>query len=325
MRLVQLTGVYLHGQHNTAAQLQPVTILRGPNEAGKSTLLGLAELAINGNSGKNWPVLGVSPSYKWSVSAIFDDGTSITRGMDRRGKHWATFNGRPENLSVVQSQIRDSIGEAATWSVSEFVNLTPAKRLEFLESKVLTGIGWTAERLEAELADVHKYLVELEAYENAPPMEKARECLPHLIRHVHDCWREYNSTAKDLAKAVKRDEKEAEAEQRPPGTVASWEARRAELDEEISRLRVEVGKDEAAAPERTRLLQDIQAAQEQLENVKDLSVLEEDLQRATHDEATHEQAATSAKQRMDDLTAAANGLASRKQELAGKADEAAGV
>ena len=145
MRLTQISATALHGRLAFHETIAPVTLILGDNGQGKSTLLGIPELVLAGPTGARFPVLGESPNYAWSAEVGFDTLPAGAARWMREGSHGASFRGVAGKLKDVQQRIDQAIGRAATWSLADFLGMTPAKRQAFLEAEVLAGAGWTTE------------------------------------------------------------------------------------------------------------------------------------------------------------------------------------
>ncbi len=278
MRLIRLNARNLHRQatFNRSLPVSPVMVLHGPNESGKSTLIGLIALALNGPSGSSYPVLGDSPTYPWLANAVFDDGTQVTREMAGE-KHAVSFNGsRAGGLRATQASIDRHLGQSLTWSIDTFLAMTPAKRLTFLETEVLHGAGWlvteTRSRLTSALSDSGLDLQELlllagtqvrdtvRSYDLPVDGPDGRPALIALINRLREVDTAAHAEALRLGGAVKTDDQAELAGGLPAGTVSEWEVRRGALDIDIGRLREKLGKLTAEKEERDRANADLEGA-----------------------------------------------------------------
>lgn len=243
MRLIHLQADNLHGHLTYDVEVGPVTVILGANEAGKSTLLGVPALVLDGPKRGNYPVLGQSPSYSWFAAVAFDDGTVVTRQMTG-GTHGATFNGDAAGITVVQQRIERLIGEGGTWSLSAFMALSSAKQLDALEERVLVGAGWTRERALEELAP-HLPTLRARLYlaDDWVPEGTAREILNDIQARLQALFTETDRTVKRLQQTCAQDEVEAtaEAERLPGGTVPYWRAELARLDKELGEAEASKG------------------------------------------------------------------------------------
>jgi len=250
----------------------PILLIIGPNEAGKSTLLGVPGICIHGPRGAQWPVLGKSPGYDFhaSVSLTDDDGRTqvIGRGMDR-GSQYLSINGRPGTLKNVQARVSATVGQATTFDVRAFLGMTPARRLTWMENEILEGSGWTRERIVSELATTEITDIECkpntewattlldtmrvaggEAEKSLPPEVVAmvvRTALVSAIEKAGDISREADATAKRLNRALEQGAKDADSAALQHGTIPQWRETLAELQKERGGLLEKKGKIDGAA------------------------------------------------------------------------------
>ena len=187
MNLTRLTARGVHARLDFAETLDPVAVILGDNGAGKSSLLGLTRLILNGPAGATFPVLGASPAYDWEASAAFSGGLQIGRWM-RGGKHAASFGGIGGGLKEVQTRIDQAVGRASTWNLDAFLADTPSKRQAFLESEVLRGAGWSCEKVWAALDAVQAPKSALaEVLDVAePPDDSGRVLLASVLAALRD-------------------------------------------------------------------------------------------------------------------------------------------
>ena len=246
LRLSRLTAEGLHAGGVPAidqAIESPLVLVVGLNEAGKTTMISLPNLALDGPTGSRWPVLGTSPSYDFATSVRFelDDGKRVLvgRGIDR-GKHWASLDGRPGGLKDVQGRIDATFGRARTFDLGAFTSLTPPKRLEWLEASVLDSGGWDRDRLRAELdADRLPALVaavDLDVDTLLTEDNDARTGLVNLIEAVKKAALDADRDVKRLDASIAQQRAEKDATELPPGTVAQWRDTIRKLQTERSAL-----------------------------------------------------------------------------------------
>lgn len=274
VRLKHIRASGIFGRLALDHPIAPVTVVVADNEAGKSALLGMIPLAVEGPRGPTFPILGDSPAYDWDVELAFAGalpGGSVSPTIARwmaRGTHGASVNGQPRTGGVKKAQelILAAVGRAAVWNLGEFLDLTPTKRMAFLEANVLEGAGWavktTVEAVDAALAKgapetlaklgdptVFTRLFDYAPHlwnrapvrpcwpPAAPPEEDGREHLVRLLGWVKEVDAAADSDARRLAQVVANDEVEAQAQQLPAGTVALWREKVQQIEEEIREKR----------------------------------------------------------------------------------------
>lgn len=263
MRLTSLTAAGVHGRLSYNEQLEPVVVVVGPNGSGKSSFVGLARLVLNGPTGAAYPVLGTSPTYDWSVTAMFDR-FQVGRWM-RGGEHKASFNGIGGKLREVQTQIDASVGRAASWNLEAFLADTPSKRQAFLEAEVLRGAGWPAERVWKELGTAEATREAILAALTRPLVEApdGRVLLTSILAALRNEASEQDAEARRLLPLVRQDELDEAKAGTPSGTVAGWREKVTGLDDRIAPLRERRGEihgRKAAREELARRLAQAEAA-----------------------------------------------------------------
>ncbi len=240
MRLNRLSASGIHGRLSYSHTIDPVTVIIGANGAGKSSLVGIPRLVINGPSGATFPVLGASPEYDWESTVAFDSGPSIGRWM-RGGKHASSYNGIGGTLKDVQTRIDGAVGRATTWSLDAFLGDSPSKRQAFLEAEVLRGAGWDVAKvwaaLDAEGAPRATVEEVLTSGVVDPPDDDGRVLLTSVLAGLRDVGAAADADARRLLAVVRNDALEEAKVGGPGGTVATWRARVAELDASIAATR----------------------------------------------------------------------------------------
>lgn len=235
MRAARIEATNIHGHLDYAVDLQPSCWIIGPNESGKSSLLGMPELVVTGPRGSSYPVLGASPGYPWSAGLIFDDGTRVQRWYD--SSHQLAINGEPgRTITATQKAVLRRVGTAATWSISAFLSLSANKQLAEFEASILTGGGWSRdtaiERLAPHLKEIRGLLGKGAKW--LPGGESGREVVATVLGLLTDADRAADANVQRLRKAMQQHDREQRAEDRPPGTVASWRAHVERMDKEIA-------------------------------------------------------------------------------------------
>jgi hypothetical protein len=239
MRLTRLQCHRIHRRLSFDLELEPVTLIVGRNEAGKSCALGLPSLGVNGPSGAHWPVIGPSPDYDFFVELLFDDGVLIERGYSATKGHEAMWNGKAfSGLRQVQDRIRDHVGTAALFKLDDLVSLSPAKQLAWLEEEVLDG-SWPLDVVQTRVqaimdaqgvTDLGAFL-QIEGFQ-WPRSRDGRRELADLRNKVAQADHEQDVIARRLKNVVEQDHEESQAGM-APGTVAEVHARLAAIQSEI--------------------------------------------------------------------------------------------
>lgn len=255
MELTSISARRIYGRLSLRHRIEPVTVFVGRNETGKSTALGIIELVLNGNSGATWPLLGKSPDYDWNARLAFDrhgpgvtDGFTIERGQTD-GSHTLSFDGGRGGLKRNQEKVDHAVGRAARFSVLDLMDETAQKRMQWLQSNVLDGAGWsidqTYDALEAALddADTRLDMGQLEDMLGGWPQARdGRDWLGTILVVLQTKEKAANSEALRLKKVVDQDRIDASQNPLPPGTVAQWQARLAEIDAELQQAHEARGK-----------------------------------------------------------------------------------
>lgn len=239
MRIIKAEATGLHNRLDIKADLAPVTVVTGPNGSGKSALLGLSALVLEGPTGPTYPVLGPSPGYDWAASVTFeaDRPLKIVRWM-KDGEHRLVLNREKGTLRNMESQIAARLGAAAAWRVENLLAMTPAKRQDWLVSQsILVGDLESPERVRAFWARLDALGIDSDVIEVLQLSE--RPSVLSVLADLRTLVQEANAEALAL-----RDGGTAELPPTdlPPGTVASWRARIAEIDVEIGRQLEERGR-----------------------------------------------------------------------------------
>lgn len=243
MRLTRIEAKNLYGRAGVFdVHIDPVTVVTGPNESGKSTILGCVRLALEGPTGATWPLLGERPAYDWRVKLTFDDGFDITRGM-YQGEHFVELDGTVAGIKEAATRIDARVGPAHDWTVSDLMTQSAKSRLEWLEARVLDGAGWSVEEV---LGRLHTAMPRLDAtLHGAAGVEfrvgaTGRETVNNALAALHDADLAADREARRLSKVVEQDDIVVPIGL-PSGTVASWAAERERLDKRIAELSEQIG------------------------------------------------------------------------------------
>lgn len=233
MRLTNVSG-HVHGR-DYDIDINPVTLLVGDNEAGKSTALGLVHLAMCVRSSRALPVVGTHET-DWEAQAVFaDPKMRISRGHSGSDK-WLLVNNRPQKLRAGTQLVRDAVGEASVWRVSEFQEMSSAKQAAYVMDTVLRDHKIT-------VADV------IEKHPGSKPLFEGvlfdANALPTLTRaqkKAHDDKLAAARELKSIRGALTRGEEEMrERGDAPGGTLAYWRTQRDETQARIEEMAGKVG------------------------------------------------------------------------------------
>ncbi len=246
-RLSRLAWSLHDGKFEASLDIPSCLVVIGNNETGKSSILSAIDIALHGRKGT--PVDGVT--FDWSVSAMFDGAGQIGR-YQSNGKpalRWGSMGG---GTKEVQAKIDIAFGAAGSFRISDFIGANARDQQKILDQ--VLGVGsWTVDDIvgrppvdgESEqapyLPDLAKSLDELGLVMSEDRTD-SRLFLNALLNKVREADLAANADATRLLKVVQQDEAERGTEpELPPGTVASWRARIAELDGQINDLERQVG------------------------------------------------------------------------------------
>jgi len=313
MQLTRIAGTTLHGRLTFTHAIDPVTVFIGANESGKSTRLRTIDLVVAGPKGSRFPVLGV-PDYAWAAQLSFDDTTVVTRAQE-----WKSHRDKPRSLEhglvygcgmnvktgvrAAGSAVKKAVGQGGVWDIGDFLDLSPQKALRFLEDKVLAGTTWDPGEVATAvsgIASTDNEFFELLDNLNVPgwATEEAaavctasdgRPALMALIQATRDRYDNQQALARSLGGAIDRAKATRDASDLPGGTVAEWEAKRAELDQRIGAQREAIGIQKGRATAVDAAQRDLDAAQRDLDGFRsrewDKEIAESNAQRKAADDA----------------------------------------
>ena len=236
-----------------------VTAIIGPNESGKSTLLGLVDLVLDGPRGKRWPVLGDDPGDFVAALAL-DEGPRVERER-YRGNHYLDCDGVGKTrtggkLADGQQAIDALVGPTFSFSMSDLEAMSPDAALKWLESTVLEAggedlSGEVAEHVEA-VNRVAGYEQDDEALVDGDPIDRA--ALTAILEDIGKADSEAHRDALRLRKVCAQDQEEAKAAELPTGTVDEWRGKRDALTAEIGEVQGRIGKVEQAQEDGAQLV-----------------------------------------------------------------------
>lgn len=152
MRLVQVGGK--RGRAAIQVPIAPVTVVMGPNESGKTTLLDLVTFGLEG------PDRDRRPTATWSDLTFDDMRVSRSISFDQRGDklestHDVVVAARGESVVTkirdAESQIARLVGRAWHWSPSEVIGSTGPERRKILAG--ILGNSLMRQRVQDQLAE----------------------------------------------------------------------------------------------------------------------------------------------------------------------------
>lgn len=235
----------------TDLELAPVTLVRGPNEAGKSLLLSVPGRLLGGPS--------KGDTGRWRASGTWNRGTSlftIARAYDGThgsSTHGVRLNGSDTKVQTAAAQIAGSIGTAWSWSPLDFANLSARKRTAEIRRylDLRWTVGWVQSRLlEADLAidDLHALLPDdtLEPQWGNPGCTEGQDYLTAVVEGLQQAWRDQNEAIKKLRGAAATAASDLRDRDLPPTTTAAVQETIDSLDVQINAAERELGKHEGA-------------------------------------------------------------------------------
>ena len=260
MHLTTIRARHIHNALSYEIELgQRVMLAVGPNEAGKSSLLGLAGLALVGPRGSNWPVLGTSPDYDFSVTATFahDGRLSILDRALVRGKHTGRLNGRKLGLAAFNAECGRIGGPPSRFRIGDWLNLSPAKKFNEIrgllpDEAVNTGaLHALLQRTEvlgpltALFQDKRTWWDQMDA--------PATATLERIDTDLHNLWLRSNQDAVRLTATVEQGLQDLAARGEVVGTPAALQAKIDAVEESIRALREKLGEGTGMAEGRAAL------------------------------------------------------------------------
>lgn len=223
---------HVHGR-DYHIDIDPVTLLVGDNEAGKSTVLGLPHLALGVHSSRSLPVVGTHKT-EWEAVANFDT-LRVARGYVDDNSY-LLVNGRPMPATKGTKKVSELVGAATLWRLSDFQTLSSAKQASFVMDTVLADCQVTVRDVLEQHPESEALLGELDGDGNALAI------LARLQESAYQAKLQANRDVKSVQGAIKNGEKAiADRGQPPGGTVAYWRTQRDETQARIDELSTKVG------------------------------------------------------------------------------------
>lgn len=256
MRLISIEATALPGIRDGRIDMARPTLFVGPNESGKSTLLGLALLAVHGPADRFGDT--------GSVVAQWDTGLTVRRGI-QGGSHALEVGGAgtawTSGPRKAQPLVDQAVGPAGRFRALAFEALTASKRQQALD-RLLT-MPWDDARRRLAMDRIQALL------ERDLPPEKRRLALQGqaLIVATEDALAEAKRL-NDARIAKLRAAADAASAQDlgtpPPGTAAKWRADVARIDGEIAALDQDAARGEGADAGRKVLEEELAALRRRL-------------------------------------------------------------
>lgn len=232
MTLESLTVRRLHGRLNVDIDTQRPVFITGPNRAGKSSLL----RALSSLAACSTKTLGDQPGGM-SISATID-GTAHRMVVGAGGKLAHEIGGIPAQPKDAAAARKVAFGEAAAWSVEEFLAESATKRSAFVAERIISDAFnlWDirdvlASAFDGEGEDMDKVAALLQVALSTPRL---------LDVLASTCSEQAKVTQADylrLSKAVDAEDADRANARLPPGTVAQWRSDVASLTERIGGLK----------------------------------------------------------------------------------------
>lgn len=246
IRLIRMQWRGLHGADRTGElALDEVVTLLGPNDVGKTTLLRLPSIVLDGPTQGEWPILG-AVKYPFYVDLTYDTPTgpvefSRSRGPD--GQHLVQVDGSPVKVGDAKADIVARLGRAHAVSIGELLSLSGRKRLEWLtRSGVLPPVTGAEEQAALPTGAIESLLElcgddrhAMQAYGLAGALDPDRPPFLALFSEVLATRdRENEGVIRSLVGALAL--YKPPGDDLPPGTPALWRDRMAEADAKIAEL-----------------------------------------------------------------------------------------
>lgn len=254
--------------------VEPVCVVLGPNESGKTTLLQAIDVAVRGQGAAAWDRFRERARIRASWSESEQLAFRVDRGVDG-GRTTVEVNGRALGVKAADAAIRDALGDAALFDLGAWLALPLRDQLaEVATWSSVDPVGFdlaavrdlVERRLSRPLVDT---FVKLGISD--PPAADARSWVGAMVAAVREVDLAANAEALRLNKIVD-DVERGRADQRaalPPGTVAMWRGEVDRIDAQLGALRTKLGASEEADEAATRAQEALQTVSAALTRVND--------------------------------------------------------
>ena len=276
--MIRLKRLAWHNLHNRGRRgqidIDPVTLLVGPNDAGKTTILNLPRLLVDGPTQGNWPSVGEAKypfnvTGEWNMDdASFRNGGPfrVDRGRSNEGTHLVSIDGNPQKVNAAAVQLGMLAGKAWGLSVSELVGLTGRFRMDWLQANVLRG-DWPLDRVLADIGETGVDLPWLTASTalSGPaygPDVTGQSFTKGAIHALEQADKLNEGEIRQLRGAIEQVPRPAE--DLPPGTVAEWRQKLEALTAEGHDLNRRAGEHQGTRTARDTLTKAVGTAEARL-------------------------------------------------------------
>lgn len=197
-RILSIGAADLFGRLSFEHVLGRCHAFTGPNEAGKSTRLGIPDLVTNGGRNGVFPVVGRPTSGFRAWMALEHDSGRVTleRGWDGRATV-CRIDGVKVGVRDFDARCAELVGSAGVWRLSDLTSLSPSDRLGWIERELMAGgeaIGpWFTEALVEAIGNAKSWaLPELE--DVSPGAPATADDVQRLRRGTRDLLAEHDLT-----------------------------------------------------------------------------------------------------------------------------------
>lgn len=247
----------LHGRINISIDARNPVALVGPNMAGKSSVLNAALAVMTCDSGR----YGDQPAS--ALLEVTVNGIPHTMTLGANAEH--TIARRRVGTKAAKEQRAALLGRAPMWNIADFMALSRQRRTAFLAEEIVRA-SWTLDEVNAALAPASSVRVMIEAIAasrglrgvmaDVDTMHAALSANPSpmdaLIRVLADEVTQSQAHLNSLRGAIAQDDAQ-QADDLPPGTVASWREVAARAQEALQALRHQLGDEQRVRARRTAI------------------------------------------------------------------------
>jgi len=244
--LTNLSADLYEGLEVSRLELAPITLVRGPNEAGKSLLLSIPGRLLRG------PAKGDDGTWRADGTWLLPGGRIDVSRTCGRGGHTVRLNGQNTRVREADQRIAARVGNAWSWSPQAFADLSGRKRTgevrRFLDMS--WTVGWVQDQMLADpgfpftLNELHALLPPdaLEVSWSDPTSPSGQAYLTALVEGLQEAWRAKNAEVKNLRGAAATTAQDLERRKLPARTPAAVQSEISTLDTQINATEREIGK-----------------------------------------------------------------------------------